>query len=74
MLAYRRAVHPSTGRYPAILIFGLQIQSRLDLIVPKLVVEPDRLIPKRQFSEGDNVMVREYLYEDKWRTGKITRQ
>lgn len=34
LMAYRRTVHPTTGQSPSMLVFGRQIKSRLDLIVP----------------------------------------
>lgn len=35
LMAYRRTVHPTTGKSPSMLVFGRQIKSRLDLLIPR---------------------------------------
>ncbi|XP_055615010.1 uncharacterized protein K02A2.6-like [Toxorhynchites rutilus septentrionalis] len=35
LLTYRKMIHPSTGKSPSMLVFGRQIRSRLDLLLPK---------------------------------------
>lgn len=35
LLTYRKTKHPSTGQSPSMLMFGRQIRSRLDLLLPK---------------------------------------
>ncbi|XP_062713761.1 uncharacterized protein K02A2.6-like [Aedes albopictus] len=34
LLSYRKMIHPATGYSPAMLVFGRQIRSRLDLMIP----------------------------------------
>lgn len=70
LLAYRRAIHPATGKSPAMAMFGRQIQSRLDLMLPK----PDKiekLNAPKHFTVGERVAVRDYLSNDKWQFGRI---
>ncbi|XP_055543422.1 uncharacterized protein LOC129728972 [Wyeomyia smithii] len=35
LLTYRKMLHPSTGQSPSMLMFGRQIRSRIDLMLPK---------------------------------------
>ncbi|XP_062714983.1 uncharacterized protein LOC134291358 [Aedes albopictus] len=34
LLSYRKMIHPATGYSPAMIVFGRQIRSRLDLMIP----------------------------------------
>ena len=80
LLQYRNAVHATTNESPAKLLLGRQLRSRLDLIKPNIrdTVEKKQFEaftePKRsQFSEGENVMVRDYRENtNKWTDAKIT--
>ena len=76
LLQYRNAVHATTNESPPKLLLGRQLRSRLDLIKPNTrdTVEKKQFEaftePKRsQFSEGENVMVRDY--RDHWRSGNM---
>nr|XP_029711524.1 uncharacterized protein K02A2.6-like [Aedes albopictus] len=40
LLTYRKMLHPSTGQSPSMLMFGRQIRSRLDLMLPKNEPKP----------------------------------
>ncbi|XP_058839331.1 uncharacterized protein K02A2.6-like [Topomyia yanbarensis] len=75
LLAYRRAVHPATGKSPSILVFGRQIKSRLDLIVPKNgedKVEREEQGDVRCFAVNDRVAARDFLSSSKWKFGIVT--
>lgn len=55
LMAYRRAIHPATGKSPAMLMFGRQIQSRLDLLIPNDDVNNQlRILPSKQFVVGES--------------------
>lgn len=72
LLAYRRAIHPTTGKSPAMLMLGRQIQSRLDLMLPHNDISNRlRLITNKKFSAGDRVAVRDYLAKNKWQFGVV---
>ncbi|XP_058448956.1 uncharacterized protein K02A2.6-like [Malaya genurostris] len=61
LMAYRKMIHHSTGYSPAMLVFGRQIRSRLDLMVPSK--DPNR-------SEVQS-KVRELTVGAKWEFGTI---
>ncbi|XP_053698952.1 uncharacterized protein K02A2.6-like [Sabethes cyaneus] len=75
LMAYRRTVHPTTGKSPSMLVFGRQIKSRLDLMVPTNGVEKiprGEEIELRHFAVNDRVAARDYMGSSKWRYGVIT--
>ncbi|KAM8707498.1 hypothetical protein ACLKA7_005042 [Drosophila subpalustris] len=79
LMAYRRAIHPATGKSPAMLMFGRQIQSRLELLLPKNEKtynennnEQNSLI--KHFSAGERVAARNYLGKDKWQFATVIAQ
>ncbi|XP_061393441.1 uncharacterized protein LOC133328954 [Musca vetustissima] len=72
LIAYRRAVHPATGKSPAMLMLGRQMQTRLDLFLPNNDVNynaPFKII--KHFNIGDRVSVRDYLSGVKWKFGVV---
>lgn len=72
LMAYRRAIHPATGKSPSMLMLGRQIKSRLELILPqneKKQVDIEKTI--KQFSVGEKVAARDYLGKDKWKFGRV---
>lgn len=71
LLTYRKMIHPSTGKSPSMLVFGRQIRSRLDLLLPKNETSSKADIVVRQFLDGDRVRVRDFLSKDKWKFGRI---
>ena len=72
LMAYRRAIHPATNKSPSMLMFGRQMQSRLDLLLPgNQITDPERKIPKKTFQIGDRVAARDYMSSKKWQYGKI---
>nr|XP_029714159.1 uncharacterized protein LOC109408875 [Aedes albopictus] len=71
LLTYRKMIHPSTGKSPSMLLFGRQIRSRLDLLLPKNETSSKADIVVRQFLDGDRVRVRDFLSKDKWKFGRI---
>ncbi|XP_058448855.1 uncharacterized protein K02A2.6-like [Malaya genurostris] len=71
LLTYRKMIHPSTGKSPSMLVFGRQIRSRLDLLLPKDETSRKVDIPVRQFCDGDRVRVRDFLSNSKWKFDKI---
>lgn len=74
MLSYRKTIHPATGKSPSMMVFGRQIRSRLDLMLPSaLNIEKREIVGKvRSLIVNENVSVRDYLtYGKKWQFGKI---
>ncbi|XP_058980999.1 uncharacterized protein K02A2.6-like [Musca domestica] len=72
LLAYRRAIHPVTNKSPAMTMFGRQIQSRLDLLLPNNEVrDPERQKTTRELAVGDAVMARDYMDKLKWKPGIV---
>lgn len=71
LLTYRKMLHPSTGQSPSMLMFGRQIRSRLDLMLPKNEPKPAENLTVRVFQDGDRVRVRDFLSRDKWKFGRI---
>ncbi|XP_055543122.1 uncharacterized protein K02A2.6-like [Wyeomyia smithii] len=67
---YRKMIHPSTGKSPSMLLFGRQIRSRLDLLLPKNEAQRTNY-QVRQFSDGDRVRVRDFLSNNKWKFGRV---
>uniref|UniRef100_A0A182YRE6 Uncharacterized protein n=1 Tax=Anopheles stephensi TaxID=30069 RepID=A0A182YRE6_ANOST len=55
LLTYRKMILPSTGISPSILVFGRQIRSRLDLLLPKNETSGKADIAVRYFRNGDRV-------------------
>lgn len=75
LMAYRRTVHPVTGKSPSMLVFGRQIKSRLDLIVPKNdeeKIERGEEADVRCFAVNDRVAARDFLGSSKWKFGVVT--
>ncbi|XP_036320563.1 uncharacterized protein K02A2.6-like [Rhagoletis pomonella] len=72
LLSYRRAIHPTTEKSPAMVMFGRQIQTRLDFLLPQTTLgNTDKKITKKVFAEGERVSVRDYLSSERWQLGKI---
>lgn len=71
LLVYRKMIHPTTGQSPAMMMFGRQIRSRIDLMLPKNEVVSAKNYIVREFKVGDRVRVRDFLSADKWKFGKI---
>ncbi|KAG7303181.1 hypothetical protein JYU34_011642 [Plutella xylostella] len=63
LFVYRNTEHCVTGESPAKLMFGRNLRSRLDLILPKedkITCVNKQPLSKRKFTEGDTVWVRWY--------------
>jgi len=71
LITYRKMIHPSTGKTPSQLIYGRQIRSRIDLMLPSNEVHHGGKLHTKQFSDGDRVRVRDYLSSDKWKFGRV---
>lgn len=76
LLAYRRAIHSTTGKSPAMMVFGRQIRSRLDFMMPKVCPKVEDAQPeiKKKFESNDRVAVRDYLSKDKWKFGVVDKK
>lgn len=75
LMAYRRTVHPATGQSPSMLVFGRQMKSRLDLLVPACVPEESFRGGEesvRRFAINERVAVRDFLGSSKWKFGAVT--
>ncbi|XP_055614238.1 uncharacterized protein K02A2.6-like [Uranotaenia lowii] len=72
LVTYRKSVHPTTGYSPSMIVFGRQIRSRLDLMIPSNDPKASEIQGKiREFTVGSRVSAREYLHENKWEFGYI---
>lgn len=72
LFSYRKMIHPSTGYSPSMLVFGRQIRSRLDLMVPSADPKGSEVQSKvRELKVGSKVAAREYVHENKWEFGNV---
>lgn len=73
LLNYRKMIHPATGKSPSMLVFGRQIRSRMDVMLPSntMHTEESQFKKARQLEIDDRVAVREYMSASKWKFGKI---
>lgn len=75
LLTYRKTIHPSTGKSPSCIVFGRQIRSRIDLMIPKenkLKIENPEVEKTRKLVVGGRVLVRDYSNKNsKWQFGTI---
>lgn len=71
LLTYRKMIHPATGKSSSMLVFGRQLRSRLDLLLPKNEPRGNKDYVVRQFHDGDRVRIRDFLSAEKWRFGTI---
>ncbi|XP_062704544.1 uncharacterized protein K02A2.6-like [Aedes albopictus] len=75
LMAYRRTVHPVTGKSPSMLVYGRQMKSRLDLLVPVAdlkVSSRGEEEPVRCFTVYERVGARDFLGASKWQFGTVT--
>lgn len=74
LMAYRRTIHPATGQSPSMLVFGRQMKSRLDLLVPATLPEASSRGEEdssRMFAVNDRVAARDFLGSSKWKFGTV---
>nr|XP_029732062.1 uncharacterized protein LOC115268158 [Aedes albopictus]XP_029732073.1 uncharacterized protein LOC115268165 [Aedes albopictus] len=71
LISYRKMIHPSTGQSPSMMMFGRQIKSRLDLMLPKNPGGRPTNPVARSSSDGDRVRVRDFLSGNKWQFGTV---
>lgn len=71
LLTYRKTIHPATGQSPSIMMFGRQIRSRLDLMLPRGNEEAPPTTTVRELENGVRVRVRDFLTNNKWQFGKV---
>jgi len=84
LLAYRSTPHATTGETPAMLLFGRNLQTKLDLIKPNIrrnvEKQQSKMVDSRhtkttQFHQGQRVIVRDYRSNQlKWTSGTISQQ
>ncbi|XP_055309141.1 uncharacterized protein K02A2.6-like [Sitodiplosis mosellana] len=75
LLAYRRAIHPATGKSPSMLMFGRQMKNRLDLMLPnEHKQEEEHVNIGKNFNQNDRVAVRDYLSNEKWKFGTVSQK
>ncbi|XP_055584942.1 uncharacterized protein K02A2.6-like [Uranotaenia lowii] len=73
LLAYRKTIHPATGKSPSMMLFNRQIRSRLDLLIPNSTTEAKKIDGKvRDIAEGARVAARDYLNKEKWKYGVVS--
>ena len=82
LLTYRNTSHTTTGQAPAVLFMGRKLRTRLDLIFPALqehvkkqqykTLERNSNQTVRLFTEGEDVLARNYQGKEKWIRGEIT--
>lgn len=75
---YRLMSHSETMKIPAEAMFGRNLRSRLDLILPKKVFKTEAnetMGTNRMYKVGDRVACREYLNKNcKWRFGTVSKK
>ncbi|XP_062557343.1 uncharacterized protein K02A2.6-like [Armigeres subalbatus] len=74
LMAYRRTVHPATGKSPSMLVYGRQMRSRLDLLVPASVSDDSTCRGEenvRCFQVNERVAARDFLGSSKWQFGTV---
>lgn len=72
LLSYRKMLHPTTGYSPSMMVFGRQIRSRIDLMIPSKDPKGNEIQGKiRELNVGSRVSAREYLHENKWAFGVV---
>ena len=74
LLNYRKTIHPATGKSPSMMVFGRQIRSRLDLMIPSESNKNQGEIVGniRNLNLNQRVSVRDYLnYGIKWQFGMV---
>ncbi|XP_055605008.1 uncharacterized protein LOC129753235 [Uranotaenia lowii] len=65
-------IHPATGKSPSMLVFGRQIRSRLDLMIPSDDPKGNEIQRKiRELQVNSRVSAREYVNANKWEFGRI---
>lgn len=65
------SIHAATGKSPSIEMFGRQINSRLDLLLPQNNNYSYVATTIKTFFVCERVAVRDYIYKIKWRFGVI---
>ena len=72
LMSYRKMIHPSTEFSPSMLVFGRQIRSRIDLMIPSTSTTSKEVTLKiKEFQNGQRVAAREYIKDNKWEFGKV---
>nr|XP_029719798.1 uncharacterized protein K02A2.6-like [Aedes albopictus] len=74
LMAYRRTVHPATDKSPSMLVFGRQMKSRLDFLVPSSAPENSSCGEEervRGFKVNERVSARDFLGSSKWQFGTV---
>lgn len=73
LLAYRRVLHSPAGKLPAMVMFGRQIQKRLELLLPrnKNRSNVERQQTMKVLRIGYRVFTRDYLDKQKWKCGVV---
>jgi hypothetical protein len=74
LMQYRKTPHPVTGKSPSEMVFGRQIRSRIDLLIPKKENKIAFNVGKevRELEIDQRVICRDYLKKNtKWQFGKI---
>ena len=77
LLAYRTAPHATTEVSPAQLLFGRNLKTRLDLLLPNLKRKVDGKLLQNEnkhltvLSEGQKVWIRNYRSGPKWVSGTV---
>jgi hypothetical protein len=78
LMSYRISVHPATGKSPSMLMFGRQMRSRLDIMIPKNEVrkyEYKSNNSTRDIAVNDRVQAREFLNTgEKWKIGIVIKK
>lgn len=75
LMDYRRTIHPSTGKSPAMMMFNREIRTRLDLLIPTSYArqnQVDSALKRRELKLNAKIIARDYLSKNtKWRFGKV---
>ncbi|XP_055584780.1 uncharacterized protein K02A2.6-like [Uranotaenia lowii] len=72
LLSYRKMIHPTTEHSPAQMVFGHQLRSRLDLMIPSDDPKDSVVQGKvRELTVGSRVSARNYDHSTIWEFGVI---
>ena len=81
LLTYRNTPHSTTGKSPAMLLYGRRLRTRLDLMLPSVnnqvyksqnnVMKRTEEHPVRTFVVGDTVLARNFQRGEKWCYGTV---
>lgn len=75
LMSYRKMIHPATGLSPSMMVYGRQIRSRIDLMIPSGNSNVCEALGRfRELELGTRVSAREYVHDNKWEFGIVQKR